>query len=265
MPRTLTARAGALLLVIVLTVGVVASACTGSSAPAATAVPPTPTPPPDPALLLAETAANLRGLRSTEFALRHEAGAIFLPAFSAKLTEARGVWDAQQGAELEVDAYLVPDAQTEAESGIYLGMQSVITPNAYYGTDPFSGAWLKQPQSFVPIPVTELNHLIADLVDMVDAPVLEGGEEVDGVAVHKISGVAPASVMDWLPLSAEAGQTVRIEIWTDTEEKLLRRLRVTGPVGSFDQVDTVREILLTNINGEVNIQPPDQFTDVSGG
>ena len=254
-----------MLLAIGLAVGVVASACAGPSAPAATAVPPTPTPLPDPASLLAETTANLRGLQSTEFALRHEAGAIFLPAFSAKLTEARGVWDAQQGAELEVDAYLVPDAQTEAESGIYLGMQSVITPDAYYGTDPFSGAWLKQPQSFVPIPVTELNHLIADLVDMVDAPVLEGSEEVDGVAAHKISGEAPAAVMDWLPLSAEAGQTVRIEVWTGTEEKLLRKLRVTGPVGSFDQTDTVREILLTNINGEVNIQPPDQFTDVTGG
>ena len=143
MPRTLTARSGTLLLAIVLAVGVLALACTGSSAPAATEVPPTPTPPPDPALLLDETAANLRDLRSTGFALRHEAGAIFLPAFGAKLTEARGVWDAQQGAELEVDAYLVPDAQTEAESGIYLGMQSVITPDAYYGTDPFSGAWLK--------------------------------------------------------------------------------------------------------------------------
>ncbi len=265
MRRTLTARAGALLLAIGLAVGVVASACAGPSAPAATAVPPTPTPPPDPALLLAETAANLRDLRSAEFALRHESGAIFLPAFSAKLTEARGAWDAQHGAQLDVDAYLVSDAQTEAESGIYLGMQSVITPDAYYGTDPFSGAWLKQPRSLVPIPVTELNRLIADLVDMVDAPVLEGSDEVDGVAVHKISGSAPASVMDWLPLSAEAGQTVRIEVWTDTEEKLLRKLRVTGPVGSFDQADTVREILLTNINGEVNIQPPDQFTDVSGG
>ena len=54
-------------------------------------------------------------------------------------------------------------------------------------------------------------------------------------------------MMDWLPLSAEAGQRVRIEVWTGTEEKLLRKLRVSGPVGSFDQADTVREILLTNI------------------
>ena len=262
---TLTARRVVLLGAIALVLGMLVAACAGPGAPAATPIPPTPTPVPDPAAILKETSDNLRGLRSAEFVLRHETGAVFLPAFSAKLTEARGAWDAQQGAELDVDAYLVADAQTEAESGIYLGMESVITPDSYYGTDPFSGAWLKQPQSFMPIPVTELNLLIADLVDMIERPTLEGMEEIDGVAAHKISGEAPASVMDWLPLSAEADQTVRIEVWSDTGQRQLRKLRVTGAVGTFDQADTVREILLTNINGTVSIDPPEEFTDLTGG
>ena len=264
MLATLTARAGVLFLACALVLAVLAVGCTGSATPAATPVP-TATPIPDPVALLGETSANLRNLRSAEFAVQHEAGAIFLPVFSAKLTEARGVWDAEQGAELTVDAYLVPDAQTEAESGIYFGLQSVITADAYYGTDPFSGAWLKQPQSSVPIPVAELNQLIADLVDMIDDPTLDGMEEVDGIPAHKISGDAPASVMDWLPLTAEEGQTVRIVVWTDTEERQLRKLRVAGPVGMFDQADTVREIVLTSINEPVSIEPPDEFTDLTGG
>ncbi len=262
---TLTARWAVLLGAIALVLGMLVVACAGPDAPAATPIPPTPTPVPDPAAILKETSDNLRDLRSAEFVLRHETGAVFLPAFSAKLTEARGAWDAQQGAELHVDAYLVADAQTEPESGIYLGMQSVITPDAYYGTDPFSGAWLKQPQSFVPIPVTELNRLMADLVDMIDGPVLDGAEEVDGLRTYRISGDAPASVLNWLPLSAEPGQTVRIEVWTDTERRMLRKLRVIGPVGMFDQADTVREIHLSNINGPVSIDPPTEFTDLTGG
>lgn len=197
--------------------------------------------------------------------MRHEAGAIFVPGFSSKLTEARGVWDAQLGAELEVDAYLVPDAQTEAETGIYFQLRSVIMPDAYYGTDPLSGAWLKQPQSLVPIPVAELNHLMAGLVDMIDNAVLEGTENVDEIPAYKITGEAPASVMDWLPLTAEADQSVRIELWTDTHQRQLGKMRVMGPVGAFDQADTVREILLTNINGTVSIEPPSEFTDLTGG
>ncbi len=256
-------RTGALILGILLALAMLAAACAGPSVPMATA--PTPTPIPDPVALLGETSANLRDLRSAEFVVRHEAGAIFLPIFSAKLTEARGVWDAEQGAELEVDAYLVADAHTEAASGIYFGLQSVIMPDAYYGTDPFSGAWLKQPQSFAPIPVTDLNHLMADLVDMIDAPALDGLEDVNDVSAYKIAGHAPASVMNWLPLTGEAEQTVHIELWTDTEQRQLRKLRATGPVGMFDQPDTVREILLTNINGAVAIDPPTEFTDLTGG
>ena len=263
MLRDFAAQARVLPLVAALVLGLLAAACTGPPTP--TPAPPTPTPLPDPVSIMEDTATNLRDLRSTEFLVRHEAGAIFIPAFSAKLTEARGVWDAEKGAELEVDAYLVANAGTEPESGIYFGLQSVITPDAYYGTDPFSGAWLKQPQSLAPIPVSELNHLMADLVDMIVDPVLDGAEEVDGASAYKISGEAPASALDWLPLTAEEGQRVHIELWTDTEERQLRRMRLTGRVGMFDQRDTVREILLTNINGTVAIEPPSEFTDLTGG
>ena len=242
----------------------VAMACAGSVTPTA-APQPTPTPVPDPAALLAETAENLRSMRSADFLLRHETGAIFFPLLGARLTEASGVWDAAGGAELAVDAYLVPDAQAEADSGIYFQMQAVITPDAYYGTDPLSGAWIKQPRSLVPIPVDELNAIIADLVENIADPTLDGRETTDGHDAYRISGDAPASVMDWLLLTAEEEQSVRVEIWTDTGQKLLRKLRVSGAVGSYDQPDTVRELLLTNINGDVTIQPPAEFLDLSGG
>ena len=260
-----TTRLRALLIALGLALGLLAAACGGDPAPTATPVPPTPTPLPDPAALLRETSANLRELQSADFLVRHDPGAIFVPAFSAKMTEARGVWHAQEGADLDVDAYLVPDAQTEATSGIYFQLQLVMTPDAYYGTDPFSGAWLKQPQSNTPIPVAELNHLIADLVDMVTDAKFEGQEEVDGVSSYMVSGGAPASVLDWLQLKAEEGQRVRIALWTDAEERQLRKLRIIGAIGSFDQEDTAREILLTNINGDVVIEPPAEYLNLTGG
>ena len=117
MLRDFAAQARVLPLVAALVLGLLVAACAGPPTP--TPVPPTPTPLPDPVSILKDTATNLRDLQSTEFLVRHEAGAIFIPVFSAKLTEARGVWDAEKGAELEVDAYLVADAQTEPESGIY--------------------------------------------------------------------------------------------------------------------------------------------------
>ena len=82
---------------------------------------------------------------------------------------------------------------------------------------------------------------------------------------YKISGSAPASVMNWLPITAEDGQTLQVEVWTDVEQKMLRRLSAVGPVGQFDQPDTVRSITLTGINEPVTIEPPDSFIDLTGG
>lgn len=258
-------RLRALLFTLGMALVVLVVACGGEAAPTATPIPPTPTPLPDPAALLRETAANLRELRSAEFEVRHETGAIFVPGFSAKMTEARGAWDVQAGADVDVDAYLVPDAQTDATSGIYFLLQMVITPDGYYGTDPFSGAWLKQPMSMVPIPVGELNHLIAALVESVGDPKFEGQEEVDGESTFMVAGDAPASGLDWLQLAAEEGQTVRIVVWTGTDDRIMRKMQIIGAIGSFDQEDTVREILLTNINGDVAIEPPAEYLNLAGG
>ena len=140
MPRTLTARPGALLLAIVLAVGIVASGLRRTFRG------PLPRrfrrrPPHRRTRRCCSTrrrrTCGICGPRGSLCDTRR--ARFFLPAFSAKLTEARGVWDAQQGAELEVDAYLVPDAQTEAESGIYLGMQSVITVGRILRHGPFLG------------------------------------------------------------------------------------------------------------------------------
>ncbi len=226
---------------------------------------PTPTPAPDVDALLSETSAGLNSLQSTEFAVRHESGAIFVPGFSAKLTDATGVWDAEQGAQLAVDAFLVPDHHAEAESGIYFQMQLVITHDEYYGTDPLSGTWMKQPTVLVPVPVDQLNHIIAELIADITDPELDGQEVIGDRNTYKISGDAPASVMDWLLLEASEGQSVRVELWTDTEQKLLQQLRIIGAIGEFDQPDTVREIILTNINQPVAIEPPAEFTDLTGG
>ncbi len=251
--------------VAAITLALAALACAGSVEPTATPVPPTPTPQPDPAALLAETAGNLLNLQSVQFVVRHEVGAIFVPAFGAKVTEASGAWDRQQGAELAVDAYVVTDPQAEAESGIYMQFKAVITPDAYYATEPLSGGWIKQPLDQMPLPANDLNRILADLLQTVAEPVLAGQENFDGAIAYRISGRVPAAAMEWLMLEAEEGQSVEIDVLIDKERKLMLKLRIAGPVGPFDQPDTVREILLTNIDGAVEVEPPKIFLDLSGG
>ncbi len=255
-----------LIALVAVAVVALAAACGGEPAPAPADAPtPSPTPVPDPAALLEETAANLLALESARFVLSHETGSIFVPAFSAKVTEASGVWDAASGADLAVDSYMVPDVATDPQSGIYFQLMLVVTPDSYYGTDPISGGWMKQPRAEAPIPVDTLNLIIADLVATIENPALAGEGTLDGIPVYRVTGDAPGAVMEWLLLSAGPDQSVGIELWTDKENRFLRKLRIIGPIGEYDQPDTVRELLLTDINEPVDIEPPTEYVDLSGG
>ena len=243
----------------------VAMILTGAACLGQTPAPATPTPVPDPATLLAETAENLRTVQSARFQLTHEAGSVYLPAFGAKITEISGTWDAAAGAELSIDAYLVNGPEIEPLSGSYVQLRAYVTPVGYFATEPISGVWLKQPARSSPVEVTRLQHIVADLVAQVENPVLVGEEATEGVATYRISGIVPASSMEWLPVTASAGQSLQIEVWTDTDRKLLRRITTVGAVGEFDAPDTSRTIRFSGIGEAVTITPPEQFIDLSGG
>ena len=263
---------------IALCVGLLAAACGGSDPPAVPSEPaaapaaqpgaeqPTPTPPPDPAALLVETAENLRQARSFNFVLEHESGSIYVSTVQAKATVAKGGWNAEQGAQMTIDAYLVSGPDAPTEDGTYVELRMAVTPDSYFLTDPLSGYWTKRPFSSISIPITELNNIIAAAAaDSIANPVLAGEEEIDGKNAYKITGDAPATVMDWRLLFPVEGQRVDVEIWTDTEDKILRQARIIGPIGEFDDADTVRKVTVSDYNAsvEIEIPGPDDYLDLS--
>ncbi len=257
-------KAAKLSLSLAALIGIVwAAAACGGEAPVAAF--PTPTPVPDPAALLAETAANLRTVQSANFHLDHEVGSVYVPAYGVKITEISGTWDADAGAELSIDAYLVSGPDADYETGSYVQVRAIVTPEGYFSTEPISGLWFKQPTQSAPVSVDRLQHIIADLVEAMDNPVLVGEETMDGAAMYRIGGDAPASAVGWLLATAAEDQSLRIEIWTDTGQKLLRRLTAAGAAGEFDSPDTRRTILLTGIGEPVSIVPPEQFVNLAGG
>lgn len=220
---------------------------------------------PDPVALLIETAANLRAIQSAEFQLTHETGSLYVPAYSAKITDISGSWDATAGAVFAIDAYLVNGPEIEVQSGSYVQVQAVATPEGYFSTEPISGLWLKQPAAAAPIEVSKLQHLVADLVAAVADPVLVGEEAVDNAAAYRISGGAPASRVAWLPVEPGEGQTLRVELWTDAAQRLPSRIDISGAIGEFDAPDTLRTITLSGFGEPTDIAPPEQFIDLSGG
>lgn len=237
-----------------------------SGAPDATPEPPpTPTPPPDPAAILSATAANLRGADSFRFDVDHESGSIYVSSVQAKAVKAVGGWNKAQGAEMTVDAYLVSGPTAPVKDGTYVELNMAVTADSYFLTDPLSGFWTKRPLENISIPIVELNRIMADAVDSIANPVLAGEEALDGSNAYKITGDAPASVMAWLLLFPEEGQRVNVELWTDAAAQILRKVRIAGAIGQYDDADTARNVLITDYNAPVDIATPgpDDYLDLS--
>ena len=256
-PAAAMALTLALLMMTALTMAM--AACNGGAEPAPTATPesaPTPTPPPDPAALLRETGENLRQAETFRFDVDHESGSIYVSSVQAKAVRAVGGWNRAQGAEMTVDAYLVSGPQGATTDGTYVELNMAVTPDSYFLTDPLSGVWTKRPLENISIPIAELNRIMAEAVDAIDNPVLAGEEEIDDRNAYQINGDAPATVMAWLLLFPEEGQRVNVELWTDAEAKILRKARIAGAIGQYDDAETVRQVLITDYNATVEIETP---------
>ena len=223
------------------------------------------TPPPDPQALLNESAGALRDVRSMKFRLTHQRGSIYTrddAGAHIKATEINGAWSANAGLAMVIDAYLVRDRNVEATSGSYFPLSMVLVQDGLYITDPLSGQWVLQSPELALIPVEALNVMMADFLSQIDAPNLEGVEDVEGQSTYKVSGSVPASAVDWLPIDLAENTQADIVLWINREDRLPHMAHLIGAVGEYDDPATTRELRLFDFNQDVDINVPEQFVDL---
>lgn len=261
-----------LILLTLLAIGL-AAGCAGGSLDAVreaaqatpSAMRPTATPAPTAREILAGSAALTEAAESMRFELGHPNGSIFVDGISAKITDAEGVWNAAEGAELTIGGYLVSGPDTPTDDGIFLRMKLVITRDAYYLVDPASRAWTKQPYGAVPLPVERLAEIMAEIIRGIEEPELLDAVMIDGAPAYQIRGGAPASVMGWTLLDPSDRPDVTVILSIGQDDLLPRKALIIGPVGQHDADDTARELIISDINSPLPITTPQNFVDVSGG
>ena len=269
-PTTMRSDAFRVALVLLLTMVafLTVASCAGGSFQAVrgTATAPTPTPtPPSPQALLTAAAAQTETIRSMRFEVSHSAGSIFVDSISAKIVDVEGVWDAEQGAEFIIGGYLVSGPAADVADGIFAQMKMVVTPDSYYLVDPVSRTWTKQPYQMIPIEVEQLAGIMAEIIRGIENPRLRSDAEVDGVWAYRIEGNAPTSVMQWTMLDVAGQPDVRVTIWISKGDLMPIKASITGPVSEYDAEDTVRELVISEINAPHAINTPKNYIDVSGG
>ena len=205
--------------------------------------------PVDPRMELQRTVESLMALHSVAFDLHHLVGSTsILPGVLMDRAYGKAIVPGQFDVTIEGEL-LFPRSYVE------IGMISV--DGTSYMTNLINGEWEQVSSDALPINLSNIGVTLADIVVMVQEPVLLGNDRVDGVDVYHISGSITSEVLKQLVPTAGTGFPVALEMWTERSTGMLRQALITGQVVLTDVEETQRQLTLDSVNESITVEPPD--------
>lgn len=212
---------------------------------------PTPTPTPT---ITAEDVRNrsadaLRALSTVHFRVTHEEGGTEI-GFSGTLTEAEG------DGLFPDKASFVAKATSALVGNAALELDFVQDGEITHLRDRISMAWQTLPPGTLAITFTNINGSIADALASLGELDLTDGGSIDGVPVHKLTGVTNSASMRGLVPGAPDDEALHLEVWAGHDDYLVRKVRMTGVLLESDPPGIIRVLDLSRFDEPVSIEPP---------
>jgi lipoprotein LprG len=153
----------------------------------------------------------------------------------------------------------VPDRLEGKVGGKFLGLaistDLIVVGDDYYLRVPFSG-WRKIDVSTLPSAFFDPEHGILAVIQGASGLKRDGSEEVAGVDTYRVTGTVKAEDLKTLLNNAEGDQELRLDVWIGKDDKLVHRLRLTGPIEPREDEDAVRNVELSKFDEPVHVEPP---------
>jgi lipoprotein LprG len=200
---------------------------------------------PSPAALVAESVTATQKVKSFHFTIDVEG----VPRTSSglQLTSAEG------------DA-IVPDrlrAQVSGNfSGIPLTTDLVSVAGKLWIKNPLSGSWMSVDVGTTPAFLLDPKKGVLGVMQAVTGLRRDGSEDVGGVAAYRVTGRAAAAKVGPLVAVTSGTGTVEVTMWLGKDDKILRRVRVAGPVASGEPADASRVVEVSRFGESVQIEAP---------
>jgi hypothetical protein len=196
--------------------------------------------------LLQEASAAASEVSSFHFVLTHENGSTPLPLNLAL-----------ESAEGDIG---VPDslsAHVEAEAvGINVEVDIIGIDGRTWLTNPFTRNWEELPDTNIR-DFADPAALVSGLLPSIQGAQVSDGQELDGVATRLVTGSITTDALREALGTAEPGRTVQIEAWIGADDRLPRRVRVTGALTAEEEPNVVRQVDISRYDQPVEIMPPE--------
>lgn len=200
----------------------------------------------DPREVLLGSVDRLMALQSAAFTLEHQVGTSeLLPGL--ELNRVYGVAVIPDKFRFTVEAQI---------GGAYVETEMLVIDQRAYMTNFFSGKWEEVSMEVLPLNFADLGRSLADILQAVEAPTLEGTQTLRGHQVYLIRGRVRSEDLAVLVPQAGSGFALGLELAVDRSEGLLLQVLITGRIVATDTEETVRLLTLDDIDAPVDIQVP---------
>lgn len=193
---------------------------------------------------------ELLQLESAAFTLEHLKGTTVLIAGLLEMRKASGVVVVPDKFRLTVEG-----ETTFPRSFVEIGVVTI--GDTAYMTDIITGRWLEVPLESLPLNPVNLGWTLAGIIEAVESPVVVGTARLNGIDTRLVRGRIQSEDLAGLVPGAGEGFSVELDLWLEKSRHLLIQVLISGMVVSTDQPDTVRRLILDDINIPVDISPPE--------
>lgn len=142
-------------------------------------------------------------------------------------------------------------------SGVSLTSELVIVGDRDFLKDPFRGEWRTFEVGTSPVAFFDPAKGVLAVIEGAQELSQLASEEVGGADSYRLRGKVPVSAITPILGNPPSERLVDVELWIGTEDLLLRRIRLEGPVLEGDPEDVVRTVELSEFDEPVEIEPPE--------
>ena len=142
----------------------------------------------------------------------------------------------------------------------YLEIGIVTIEDTAYMTGIFGGGWNQISPDSLPFNLSGLGQTLANIVKAMEEARILGEEQRNGIDTLYLGGEIDSQDLSELVPGAGFGFPVGLELWLDRKQGQLQRALIVGRVVPTDEIDTVRELTLTDINQPVEIEAPSEIS-----
>ena len=155
----------------------------------------------------------------------------------------------------------VPDRMQARVGGTFAGIEIstdlIVVGDTYFLKVPFGNTWRKIEVETLPAAFFDPEKGILAVIQGASGLEMAGSDEVGGVDCDRVTGKVVAQDLKPLLNTAEGTQEVDMELWIGKDDKLVRRLVLSGPISPNEDADAVRRVDLSQFDEPVRITAPE--------